>query len=186
MIAPCSCRARGNSRSAPFLPLHCTQVPAPWWIKGPFWLLCVVLDLLFSNRPIQVCRERPVAPPSPPPPAQGLRPCLADRRAAKVQLVICCKLGFPSSQLSGRQTLPLKPQRFWVLETVARIPYFSAISLLHLYGGPRGCRHALSCAPTPARTCLPCMCVLGAPLARGAPIPLTHRLYPASPTFPVV
>jgi hypothetical protein len=26
-------------------------------------------------------------------------------------------------------------QRFWVLETVARIPYFSAISLLHFYGG---------------------------------------------------
>lgn len=51
-------------------------VPAPWWIKGPFWALCVVLDLLFTNRPIQ---------------------------------------------------------RFWVLETVARIPYFSAISLLHLY-----------------------------------------------------
>ncbi|GBF89019.1 plastid terminal oxidase [Raphidocelis subcapitata] len=51
-------------------------VPAPWWIKAPFWALCVVLDLLFANRPIQ---------------------------------------------------------RFWVLETVARIPYFSAISLLHLY-----------------------------------------------------
>jgi len=28
-------------------------------------------------------------------------------------------------------------QRFWVLETVARIPYFSAISLLHLYGAAR-------------------------------------------------
>ncbi|KAI8468912.1 MAG: alternative oxidase-domain-containing protein [Monoraphidium minutum] len=51
-------------------------VPAPWWIKVPFWLLCVILDQLFANRPIQ---------------------------------------------------------RFWVLETVARIPYFSAISLLHLY-----------------------------------------------------
>ncbi|KIZ00464.1 Alternative oxidase 4, chloroplastic/chromoplastic [Monoraphidium neglectum] len=51
-------------------------VPAPWWIKAPFWGLCVVLDLLFANRPIQ---------------------------------------------------------RFWVLETVARIPYFSAISLLHFY-----------------------------------------------------
>jgi hypothetical protein len=25
------------------------------------------------------------------------------------------------------------PQRFWVLETVARIPYFSYISMLHLY-----------------------------------------------------
>lgn len=25
------------------------------------------------------------------------------------------------------------PQKFWVLETVARIPYFSYISILHLY-----------------------------------------------------
>lgn len=51
-------------------------VPAPWWIRAPFWALCSVLDLLFVGRPLQ---------------------------------------------------------RFWVLETVARIPYFSAISLLHLY-----------------------------------------------------
>ncbi len=57
------------------------QVAAPWWIKAPFWALCVVLDVFYANRPIQ---------------------------------------------------------RFWVLETVARIPYFSAISLLHLYGEGHG------------------------------------------------
>ncbi len=26
-----------------------------------------------------------------------------------------------------------RPQKFWVLETVARIPYFAYISILHLY-----------------------------------------------------
>ncbi|WIA18851.1 hypothetical protein OEZ85_003529 [Tetradesmus obliquus] len=52
------------------------DVDAPWFIKAPFWLLCVMLDLCFANRPIQ---------------------------------------------------------RFWVLETVARIPYFAYISILHLY-----------------------------------------------------
>ncbi len=52
------------------------RVPAPWYIKAPFWALCVVLDLFYADRPIQ---------------------------------------------------------RFWVLETVARIPYFAYISILHLY-----------------------------------------------------
>ncbi|WIA39156.1 hypothetical protein OEZ86_005284 [Tetradesmus obliquus] len=52
------------------------DVDAPWFIKAPFWLLCVMLDVCFANRPIQ---------------------------------------------------------RFWVLETVARIPYFAYISILHLY-----------------------------------------------------
>eukprot|EP00879_Flechtneria_rotunda_P021135 GHRR01022266.1.p1 GENE.GHRR01022266.1~~GHRR01022266.1.p1 ORF type:complete len:381 (+),score=127.88 GHRR01022266.1:464-1606(+) len=52
------------------------DVKAPWFVKAPFWLLCVTLDLCFANRPIQ---------------------------------------------------------RFWVLETVARIPYFAYISILHLY-----------------------------------------------------
>ncbi|KAF6256800.1 plastid terminal oxidase [Scenedesmus sp. NREL 46B-D3] len=52
------------------------DVAAPWFIKAPFWLLCVMLDACFANRPIQ---------------------------------------------------------RFWVLETVARIPYFAYISILHLY-----------------------------------------------------
>eukprot|EP00775_Hariotina_reticulata_P004226 gene4226-4475_t len=52
------------------------DVAAPWYIKAPFWALCVLLDACFANRPIQ---------------------------------------------------------RFWVLETVARIPYFAYISILHLY-----------------------------------------------------
>ncbi|KAF8064601.1 AOX4 [Scenedesmus sp. PABB004] len=52
------------------------DVLAPWFIKAPFWALCVMLDACFANRPIQ---------------------------------------------------------RFWVLETVARIPYFAYISILHLY-----------------------------------------------------
>jgi hypothetical protein len=32
-----------------------------------------------------------------------------------------------------RAAHPLSVQRFWALETVARIPYFSFISMLHLY-----------------------------------------------------
>ncbi|KAG0617088.1 hypothetical protein M758_5G162500 [Ceratodon purpureus] len=51
-------------------------VEAPWWILGPYYLLCLMLDVIFDNRPIQ---------------------------------------------------------RFWFLETVARMPYFSYISMLHLY-----------------------------------------------------
>lgn len=51
-------------------------VEAPWWILGPYYILCLMLDVIFENRPIQ---------------------------------------------------------RFWFLETVARMPYFSYISMLHLY-----------------------------------------------------
>ncbi|CAM6104079.1 unnamed protein product [Calypogeia fissa] len=51
-------------------------VEAPWWILGPYYFLCLMLDVIFNNRPIQ---------------------------------------------------------RFWFLETVARMPYFSYISMLHLY-----------------------------------------------------
>ena len=51
-------------------------VRAPWVIKGPYYLLCYMLDALFDGRPIE---------------------------------------------------------RFWFLETVARMPYFSYISCLHLY-----------------------------------------------------
>lgn len=51
-------------------------VEAPWWILGPYYVLCLMLDVIFENRPIQ---------------------------------------------------------RFWFLETVARMPYFSYISMLHLY-----------------------------------------------------
>jgi len=49
---------------------------SPWFLLGPYYALCVVLDTLFKGRPIQ---------------------------------------------------------RFWCLETVARMPYFSYISMLHLY-----------------------------------------------------
>ncbi|BBN17033.1 ubiquinol oxidase [Marchantia polymorpha subsp. ruderalis] len=52
------------------------QVEAPWWILGPYYFLCWMLDVIFEDRPIQ---------------------------------------------------------RFWFLETVARMPYFSYISMLHLY-----------------------------------------------------
>lgn len=51
-------------------------VEAPWWILGPYYILCLMLDVIFKDRPIQ---------------------------------------------------------RFWFLETVARMPYFSYISMLHLY-----------------------------------------------------
>ncbi|XP_002984492.2 uncharacterized protein LOC9644228 [Selaginella moellendorffii] len=51
-------------------------VEAPWWILGPYYALCWMLDVIFEGRPIQ---------------------------------------------------------RFWFLETVARMPYFSYISMLHLY-----------------------------------------------------
>lgn len=51
-------------------------IEAPWWILAPYYALCLTLDVLFENRPIQ---------------------------------------------------------RFWFLETVARMPYFSYISMLHLY-----------------------------------------------------
>ncbi|GIL66978.1 hypothetical protein Vafri_20475 [Volvox africanus] len=51
-------------------------VETPWFIKGVYLSLCLLLDVLFQNRPIQ---------------------------------------------------------RFWFLETVARMPYFSYISMLHLY-----------------------------------------------------
>lgn len=51
-------------------------VEAPWWILVPYYALCLMLDVIFENRPIQ---------------------------------------------------------RFWFLETVARMPYFSYISMLHLY-----------------------------------------------------
>ncbi|GLC53326.1 hypothetical protein PLESTB_000732400 [Pleodorina starrii] len=51
-------------------------VETPWFIKGVYLSLCLLLDVLFNNRPIQ---------------------------------------------------------RFWFLETVARMPYFSYISVLHLY-----------------------------------------------------
>eukprot|EP00249_Psilotum_nudum_P015947 c25592_g1_i2 orf=1153-2136(-) len=51
-------------------------VEAPWWIMVPYYVLCVMLDGIFKDRPIQ---------------------------------------------------------RFWFLETVARMPYFSYISMLHLY-----------------------------------------------------
>ncbi|GIL82973.1 hypothetical protein Vretimale_8495 [Volvox reticuliferus] len=51
-------------------------VETPWFIKAVYLSLCVLLDVLFENRPIQ---------------------------------------------------------RFWFLETVARMPYFSYISMLHLY-----------------------------------------------------
>lgn len=51
-------------------------VRAPWVIKGPYYLLCWVLDVLFDGRPIA---------------------------------------------------------RFWLLETVARMPYLSYITMLHLY-----------------------------------------------------
>nr|AAM12876.1 quinol-to-oxygen oxidoreductase [Chlamydomonas reinhardtii] len=51
-------------------------VETPWLIKGVYLSLCLLLDFLYENRPIQ---------------------------------------------------------RFWFLETVARMPYFSYISMLHLY-----------------------------------------------------
>eukprot|EP00270_Netrium_digitus_P019752 TRINITY_DN7871_c0_g2_i1.p1 TRINITY_DN7871_c0_g2~~TRINITY_DN7871_c0_g2_i1.p1 ORF type:complete len:599 (+),score=109.40 TRINITY_DN7871_c0_g2_i1:254-1798(+) len=51
-------------------------VKAPWWILGPYYALCLMLDVIFDGRPFQ---------------------------------------------------------RFWFLETVARMPYFSYISMLHLY-----------------------------------------------------
>lgn len=51
-------------------------IRAPWVIKGPYLLLCVLLDVLFDGRPIA---------------------------------------------------------RFWLLETVARMPYFSYVTALHLY-----------------------------------------------------
>lgn len=48
-------------------------VDGPWWIKAPFWALCVVLDLVFANRPIPVGAggggargALPLPPPSPP------------------------------------------------------------------------------------------------------------------------
>lgn len=49
---------------------------APWFILGPYYALCIVLDFIYEGRPIQ---------------------------------------------------------RFWVLEEVARMPYFAYISMLHLY-----------------------------------------------------
>ncbi|XRA97023.1 ubiquinol oxidase [Pycnococcus provasolii] len=52
------------------------QVKAPWIIKGPYYILCYMLDALFDGKPIE---------------------------------------------------------RFWFLETVARMPYFSYVSCLHLY-----------------------------------------------------
>eukprot|EP00197_Chlamydomonas_leiostraca_P008573 CAMPEP_0202884810 /NCGR_PEP_ID=MMETSP1391-20130828/41340_1 /ASSEMBLY_ACC=CAM_ASM_000867 /TAXON_ID=1034604 /ORGANISM="Chlamydomonas leiostraca, Strain SAG 11-49" /LENGTH=484 /DNA_ID=CAMNT_0049568041 /DNA_START=96 /DNA_END=1550 /DNA_ORIENTATION=- len=52
------------------------KVETPWYVKGVYLALCVMLDNLFNNRPIQ---------------------------------------------------------RFWFLETVARMPYFSYIACLHLY-----------------------------------------------------
>jgi hypothetical protein len=30
------------------------DVDAPWFVKAPFWLLCVMLDVCFANR----CAER--------------------------------------------------------------------------------------------------------------------------------
>ena len=42
-------------------------------------------------------------------------------------------------------------QRFWFLETVARMPYFSYISCLHLLArGARGARGCLRRRPAPA------------------------------------
>ncbi|KAJ9518719.1 hypothetical protein QJQ45_018695 [Haematococcus lacustris] len=52
------------------------KVEAPWYVRGVYNILCLLIDVLFENRPIQ---------------------------------------------------------RFWFLETVARMPYFSYISCLHLY-----------------------------------------------------
>ncbi|KAK9820361.1 hypothetical protein WJX72_009421 [[Myrmecia] bisecta] len=52
------------------------HVASPWYIRGAYLALCIGLDLIYANRPIQ---------------------------------------------------------RFWFLETVARMPYFSYISMLHLY-----------------------------------------------------
>lgn len=49
---------------------------APWYILGPYYGLCWMLDFIYEGRPIQ---------------------------------------------------------RFWVLEEVARMPYFAYISMLHLY-----------------------------------------------------
>lgn len=53
-----------------------TPPEAPWFIKLPYFALCIVLDLVYEGRPIQ---------------------------------------------------------RFWVLEEVARMPYFAYLSMLHLY-----------------------------------------------------
>lgn len=49
---------------------------APWFIRGPYHLICWLLDVVYEKKPIQ---------------------------------------------------------RFWILECVARMPYFSYISMLHLY-----------------------------------------------------
>ena len=49
---------------------------APWWIQGPYYALCYVLDVVYEGRPIE---------------------------------------------------------RFWVLEEVARMPYFAYLSMLHMY-----------------------------------------------------
>ena len=49
---------------------------SPWYIKLPYFALCIILDLVYEGRPIQ---------------------------------------------------------RFWVLEEVARMPYFAYLSVLHLY-----------------------------------------------------
>jgi len=51
-------------------------VKTPWFVKGPYIILCACLDIFYPNRPIQ---------------------------------------------------------RFWLLEMVARMPYFSYLSMLHLY-----------------------------------------------------
>ena len=48
------------------------EVEAPWFIRAPYDALCIALDIIYNNRPIQ---------------------------------------------------------RFWVLETVARMPYFAYISM---------------------------------------------------------
>eukprot|EP00955_Chlamydomonas_euryale_P107134 365747-Chlamydomonas_euryale.AAC.11 len=77
-------------------------VETPWFVRGVYLSLCVFLDFMFENRPIQVA-------------------------------TICSQLVRITRQLHLLCHARCGMQRFWFLETVARMPYFSYISVLHLY-----------------------------------------------------
>ena len=112
------------------------RVESPWFIRFPFAVLCWTLDVVYADRPIQrytflqhlfILRTRPPAQPSPaqPSPAYPTPPHCTPFLST---LLLYCYFANNHKSYDKRAM-----RRFWVLETVARIPYFAFISMLHLY-----------------------------------------------------
>lgn len=116
-------------------------VETPWYVRAVYYSLCLFLDVAYDNRwgrrlgwhhdRAEVVSRAGIA-------ANRAGIVANLNRAANVA---CSNASYCHQQLCSRRSSMLwcchvccRPiQRFWFLETVARMPYFSYITMLHLY-----------------------------------------------------